>query len=357
MVLIAIFPAPTSQAVEIQDITRIKGQEANRLHGIGLVTGLDGTGGDTKKTNRLKRPLLIMFQEAGFGTQSLDEMAGIDSVAAVEVWCEIPRTGAREGDRFDVHVTTVGDATSLEGGMLLQTPMKPARWLEPYAAAAGPIEIIGENKRHGIVRGGVQMLKDIRTNIMQPGSSTFTLILDSAYAEYPVADAIKNLITQEFSIDEATVGDVWAEVTDNKNIVVHLASWLKDDPSTVISRIMTLDLDSHLLQIPARVMINRKAGTILVTGDVEISAAVINSKGLSITRITPEPVPSSVNPVYETRQNVAVESVSAQTPTQQARLQDLLEALEALKVPFDERISILQEMHKMGVLHAQLIEH
>ncbi|NOG53518.1 MAG: hypothetical protein HND57_04200 [Planctomycetes bacterium] len=346
----------TSSAVEIQDIIRIKGHEANHVRGIGLVTGLDGTGGSTKKSERLKRPLLVMYQEAGFGTQLLDELTGIDTVAAVELWCEVPGTGAREGDRFDVHVTVVGDASSLEGGMLIQTPLKPGRGINPYAVASGPIEIVGTNKRHGIIRGGAQMLQDIRTTAITQGADTVTLVLDTPYAEYPIASTIASHITQEFMIDATTIGNVWAEVEDNKNVVVHLSSWQTEDPASLLGRILTLDIDASLLQVPARVLINKEAGTILVTGNVEISAIVITSRGLTITRIVPEPVATPANPVYETSDHVAVSSTASVTPNATARLDDLLQALESLKVPFDERVTILREMKKMGVLHAQLIE-
>lgn len=349
-------PSGTASAVEIQDIVRVKGHEANYIRGFGLVSGLDGTGGSTKKSERLKRPLLVMYQEAGFGTQLLDELTGIDTVAAVELWCVVPGSGAREGDRFDVHVSVIGDASSLEGGMLIQSPLKPGRGIAPFAIASGPIEIVGTNKRHGIVRNGAQMIRDIRTQAINPATGTVTLVLDTPYAEYPIASTIASHITQEFMIDATTIGNVRAEVEDNKNVVVHLSSWQTEDPSSLLGRILTLDIDASLLQVPARVFINKNAGTILVTGNVEISDTVITSRGLTITRIVPDPVPTPANPVYETREHVAVSATESVTPRSSARLDDLLKALESLKVPFDERVAILREMKKMGVLHAQLTE-
>lgn len=350
------FMTTSSPAILIQDLIRIKGQEPNWLRGIGLVTGLDGTGGSTKKSDRLKRPLLVMYSEAGFGTTNLDEMSGIDSVAAVEIWCEVPGTGAREGDRFDVHVTVVGDATSLEGGMLMQTPLKPGRGLPPFAVASGRIELVGSNNRHGIIHNGAQMLRDIRTALIPPGGDSITLVIDSAYAEWSVAEALASHITQEFMVDASTVGDVVAVAEDNKNIVVHMSSWLLKDPSAIISRIQTLDIDPALLNIPAKVLINREAGIILVTADVEISPIIINSRGLSITRITPQPVATPNNPLIETTDHIKVQSPSSQNSNLSAKLDDLLQALESLKVPFEERVAIIRDLKNVGALKAKIIE-
>src|SRR5690606_22550541 len=76
---------PAAEAVEVQDIVRVKGLERNELIGMGLVTGLDGTGDKTKKSARLARPLFELYRKFGMGVESLDELQGIDSVAVVMV--------------------------------------------------------------------------------------------------------------------------------------------------------------------------------------------------------------------------------------------------------------------------------
>ncbi len=349
--------SPAAIAVDIHDIVRIKGFEESELMGIGLVTGLNKTGDSAKSSGRMARPLAELYKSFGYGLESPMELAGVDSVALVYVTCRIPALGAREGDQVDVVVSTIGDATSLNGGVLVQTWLKSSKFGDIYAWAAGEIELDSTNPRKGVIPRGAQMVRDHRNNPLTAGMSTVTLVLNDAYAGYPVASAIANRITQEYALDESTYGEVWARVDDPKNVILHLAPGQRNDPAAVLAQIMTLSLDAGLIAVPARVVINKDAGTIAVTGDVEISPAIISARGLTITRILPEPVPTVLDPVYSTEHNVQVQATNSVRPAQTAQLDDLLAALESLKVPFDDRVSILREMHRMGVLHAELIEN
>jgi len=356
IVILLVLLAPV-HAVEIHDLVRIKGLEQNELIGVGLVTGLNGTGDSTKKSLRAIRPLAELYRRHGIGVASLDELTGIDSVALVTISCEVPATGTREGDRLDIHISTVGDAKSLAGGTLIWTVLKLGPLPGPFAKASGEIVIDSTNPRKGIIRDGAQLLRDIRVNPLNTESNTMTLVLDDSVASFPVADAVANRITQEFALDEATLGEVWAIADDPKNVIIHISSMQSVEPSSILSQILTLDIDHSLLQLPARVMINKEAGTILVTGDVEISDVVISSRGLTITRIVPKAEPTLDDPVFKTERHVALTTLREDQRPRAARLDDLLQALESLKVPFDDRVSILHEMKKLGVLHAQLIDN
>ena len=99
------------------------------------------------------------------------------------------------------------------------------------------------------------------------------------------------------------------------------------------------------------VVINEKIGSLMMTGDVEISPVVIIHKGLTISTIDPTPVPTPRNPVVNTKEIVAIDTTNAGG----GKLQDLVGALEQLKVPAEERITIVKELHKTGKLHAKLI--
>ena len=106
-----------------------------------------------------------------------------------------------------------------------------------------------------------------------------------------------------------------------------------------------------LLPTEARVQINERTGTLIVTGDVEISPVVISHKGLTITTIEPTPVPTPRAPVVKTKDVVPLDT----TARGGAKLQDLVNALEQLKVPAEDRIVIVKELYKTGMLHAKLI--
>jgi flagellar P-ring protein precursor FlgI len=107
-----------------------------------------------------------------------------------------------------------------------------------------------------------------------------------------------------------------------------------------------------MLPTEARVTINDRTGTLIMTGDVEISPVVISHKGLTITTINPQPIPTPRNPVIDTKDVVALDT----TNQGGGKLQDLVNALDQLRVPAEDRIAIVKELYKTGKLHAKLIE-
>src|SRR5207253_2861913 len=111
----------------------------------------------------------------------------------------------------------------------------------------------------------------------------------------------------------------------------------REHPDSFISRVQQLPV--IMLATEARVTINRKTGTLIVTGDVEISPVVISHKGLTIDTIAPPPVPRPGSPLVTTHQSVALDTANQGG----ARLQDLVNALEQLRVPVEDRITIVKE--------------
>jgi flagellar P-ring protein precursor FlgI len=144
-------------------------------------------------------------------------------------------------------------------------------------------------------------------------------------------------------------GDTIAVAVDPKNVVVQIPLSERDRPDSFISNVLRLPVP--LLPSEARVRINDKTGTIIVTGDVEISPVVISHKGLTITTINPAPVASPRNPLIATHLQVAIDT----TNQGGARLQDLANAFDQLKVPAEDRIDIIKELYETGKLHAKLI--
>src|SRR5439155_13013804 len=137
---------------------------------------------------------------------------------------------------------------------------------------------------------------------------------------------------------------------DPRNVVVTIPQIEREHPDSFISRIQRLPLP--LLPTEARVQINARTGTIVMTGDVEISPVVISHKGLTISTVNPAPVPTPRNPVTTTKDAIALDT----TGTGGAKLNDLVSVLDQLKVPAEDRITIIRELYKTGKLHAKLIE-
>jgi len=120
-------------------------------------------------------------------------------------------------------------------------------------------------------------------------------------------------------------------------------------PDSFIARVQALPLPN--IQTEARVQINEREGTIILTGDVEISPVVIIHRGLTISTINPPPQPSPRNPITTDHTAIPVDTTNAGG----GKLQDLVNALDQLRVPAEDRIAIVKELYKTGKLHAKLI--
>jgi flagellar P-ring protein precursor FlgI len=353
--LLALGASPAA-ATTIQDLARIKGHENNVLTGMGLVVGLDGTGDTSRDSLVAARPYAELWSNYGNAPLTPAELLAADSFAIVQVTMEVPAAGVREGDRLDVHVSTMFNATSLAGGRLVPSPLRlplpDSPDLLPLAIGFGPISVDAANPRGGIVRGGGQMMADIRTNPLS-AAGTLGLVLKDQYAGYPVATTLAAAINDEFSLDG--LAQV-ALVEDAKNIKVLVPGAARNDPAAFIATLLTIAIDSSLIQTEARIVINESRGIILVTGNVEIAPVGITQRGLSINSVAPVPpgfvaaAPGGPPP----RRWASIDTTGRQSRNS-TRLLDLLAAFDQLNVPVEDQIAIIYELRKTGALHAEIV--
>jgi len=331
-------------AVKVADITRLSGQRSNVLTGLGLVVGLKGTGDGGDYLPAIK-PLAGMLSRFADPT-TVKDLSNADNVALVLLSAKVPPNGVRDGDQIDVYVMSQGAAKSLKGGRLFITPMTgPIPDSGIFAMAEGPVQIEDPSTPTvGVVKGGAVMEADMPAQVIDP-NGRFTLILQDPSADWTTASTIAKTINDA----EAADGEVIAVAVDSKNIVVSIPNSERARPDSFISRVRQLPVP--LLPTEARVQINERTGTMVVTGDVEISPVVISHKGLTITTVEPTPVPTPRTPVVKTKELVPLDT----TARGGAKLQDLVNALEQLKVPAEDRIVIVKELYKTGMLHAKLI--
>jgi len=345
--LLILLLAPATLAVKIADITRIGGQRTNLLTGLGLVYGLDGTGdggGFSAAVNPL-REMLAKFND----DVPVKDLASAQNVAVVAITATIPAIGVRNGDHIDVHVTSIGAASSLKGGRLFVTPLQGP---DPndhtvLALAEGPVDIEDPSSPTvGVIRassGGAVMEKDLPARSIDD-NGRFTLIIDDPSASWTMASTIADIIN-----DEEGDGQTLATAFDQKNVIVTIPPDEREHPDAFISRVQLLPV--KIVPTEARVEINTHTGTIIMTGDVEISPVVISHKGLSISTINPSPQPSFAHPQVNTQDVVTVGTDDSSG----GNLEDLVGALEELKVPTEDRIEIVKELYETGKLHAKLI--
>ena len=347
ILIITLLATTTIQAVQVQDLVRLKGSESSKIIGIGLVVGLQGTG-DGGKFMPAMRPLAAVIQQLIDPNVVASELSNAKNVALVSLTATLPATGVREGDLVDVNVSAIGPSKSLAGGRLFLIPMTGPLPNSPiYAFAEGPITIEDPTTPNvGIVERGAQLTRDVMARYIDP-NGRITLILDETNASWPTANNLTNLINGILSPD----GPNLAKAIDQKNIVVQVPTFEQTDPAAFISQILRSYVDPSQISTGARVVVNERTGTIVVTGEVQISPVIISHKGMTITTITPPIIPTELNRLEDDVNFVPVDP-EKRGGTQ---LGDLLAAFNQLKVEAEDRIAIVKELHRSGKLHAQLI--
>jgi flagellar P-ring protein precursor FlgI len=348
--ILAVLPA---QAGDLQEFVRLKGYEGNRLTGLGLVYGLNKTGDSMKDSTITAQPYAQLLANLGNIRTDARNLAKTRSIALVMVTVEIPPTGARTDDRFDVTVGILGTATSLEGGQLLtsflKSPVVPANradWV-PFAIADGELEVSDESPTKGVIRGGARMVRDITLSPFE--GDTVALLLQPAYAGLPTAAALSDLINDELSL--SGYSDV-AKVEDQATIRVRIPQAEQRDAYAFVARLLTFAVPTDIVRTPARIVIDRANKVITVDERVEFRPAAVTAANLRITTITPPIEPTPDQPLADT---VAWAGVSTSDPARQGmKLKTLLDALNELDVPFETQVAIIHSLKRQNALKAEI---
>lgn len=353
LLIVTLAGARSARALSVQDLAMLSGTGESTLWGMGFVIGLPGTG-DPGEFLPLARQLAALLERSGNVIPNIEELAETRNVAMVMVTATVPREGARAGERLDVHVQSMHAAQSLEGGRLFITPLQgPLPGQGVYAFAEGPVVIEGGAPTIGVVRAGAQIADDrnLRMNVID-ASGSLTLVVRPEYAGWPTTKLLANVINQDRRGFRETALDI-ARAIDAKTVRVNIPQEELADPANFIGNVLSIELDPTLLTLPARVIVNERTGSIVVTGAVEISPTVISHRDLVVTTVTPPRPPTPDAPEIERSSVTAVGTVENERTA--AELQDLLEAMKALDVPIEDRIAILAQMHAIGHLHAEFI--
>ena len=347
-----VLGAQTAQGLTLQEMTRLQGHGESVLWGYGIVVGLPGTG---DKSGNVEREQLLakLGETARSPVADLASISNAKNVALVQVSCRVPREGAKAGDRLDCHVMARYDATSLKGGRLFITPlMDPIGQQQVYAYAEGAIMLDDETiPTTGRVRMGSQISTDIDMQVIAP-DGTLTLDIEPQYAGWTTAKLIANSINQ----DRAGIADGATEIAraaDAKSVVVRVPAPELGNPANFIGDIMSIRLDPSLLDLPARVIINEKRSSIVISRDVEITGVAIAHKDLVITELDPPRLPTQDDPDINRSRWTATGTPDFERSS--PKLTDLVRALRQLDVPVADQIDILSKMQREGMLHAQFI--
>ncbi len=333
---------PVVARTVLRNICRIKGQEENVLRGLGLVVGLNGTGelNDPATMRALARAMEIMggpIPQTGLpGTENLRELQRIKNVSLVWVTARVPATGARRGDKLNCDVSAI-NGKSLEGGRLafaaLQGPNTQDHRV--YALAEGRIHLDSlDHPLAGRIHSGCQMEEDVFTPFVEDGH--VTLVLEKNHADFQLASEVAALIHQtHFQQDEEGSR---VRAINASNIVVEIPDEYRTEPVQFISTL--LELPIYQPEPEARVVINERTGSIVISGDVQIGDVVISHGNLVVEATEEQP------PFVD---------VSQEQDGKSAKLKSLVDALNSLKVPNRDAIEIIKNIERNGKLHGRLI--
>jgi flagellar P-ring protein precursor FlgI len=344
---------PADARTLLKNICRIKGQEENSLHGLGLVIGLKGTGdgGDFLPTIRsLATALQLMGTNSSNKPDSID-IKDAKNVALVMVTATIPAAGARQGDLLDCTVCSIGTARSLAGGTLFMTPLqgplvpasvRASNRPSPPRGATSRVYAFAQGLLHNetapnvaTVHKGCRLEEDF-FNVFSK-EDKITLVLDKNHADFQVAQDVAELVNSQLNFQNHD--GVLAKALNAVNVEVLIPPQYRDDPVLFISQVLSLPMiEPHA---EARVVINQRSGSVVIGGDVEIGSVVVTHK----------------NVVIETGDNMALNRFVPLDPekTSTAKLKSLVESLNAVKVPTDDIIDIIKGLERNGKLHGTLI--
>ncbi len=349
--LCALGVVAEARGLTVQELAVLDGTAPDRVWGLGLVIGLQGTG-DSAQTLPMLRQLAQLLENGTNVVPSVEELVKTRNVAMVMVTCALPREGARRGEVYDLRVQALHDSESILGGELFITPLQgPLPGSGVYAFGAGRVEPDGVLETVGLVRQGATISYDIRKRVVD-SAGAIRLHVRPSFAGWTTTRMIASAINQDRQGFDENAPEV-ARAVDGKTVVVQIPAPERGDPSGFISSVLSIRLDSSLLNLPARVIVNSRTGSIVVDGRVEISPVVISHANLVVTTVTPPTAPTPDFP--EVSRTSATAVGRAGTERSAARLEELLDAMRALDVPIEDQIAILAQMHAIGNLHAELI--
>ena len=362
ILLLVILVSTSAAADRIKDLTSLAGVRTNQLVGYGVVVGLAGTGdGNTGITLQSMQSLVSRF---GI-TSDLGGFNG-DNAAAVMITADLPPF-TKPGQAIDVTVSTVGGAESLKGGTLLMSPLLGADG-ETYAIAQGNVVVGGLG-----VEGGdnSSLTVNIPTVGRIPRGATVERLVSTEFlnADYVILNLHQGDFTTANDVSDAineTFGEGTAVPLDKNSVRVVAPN----DPTKKVSFVSVLEnIDVVRSEPPAKIIVNSRTGTLVISGNVKVTPAAVSHGTLSVK------VNENVNieggdaiaigdgaqanagaqAVQDTEIIVEEETAKAFLFDAGVSLNELVDAINAVGATPSDLVAILEALREAGALNAELI--
>lgn len=349
-----------AQGARIKELAHVGGFRSNQLFGYGLVVGLNGTG-DKQNTEFTVQTLANLLQEYNIRVSPND--IRVKNVAAVIVTADVPAF-VQSGTRLDATISSVGDAVSLSGGVLLLTPLKGPDG-RVYAVAQGPVSLGGGftavgvgakiSKNHqtsGRVTSGVLLEREIRSSVVSDAGQ-ISINLDKP--DFTTAKRIAEAISQSPLRVTAHAGSPGV-------VTVAVPGKFMDNPVSFISALESIEIaPDH----PARIVVNERTGTVIIAKNVRIAPVAVAHAGLHIVVKTEQRVsqPNS----FGRGQTVVVPDTNLTVKEPENRqlvelpggagisLNEIVQALNSLGVSPRDLIAVFEALREAGALQAELV--
>jgi len=346
-----------SHGARIKDLTDVRGFRSNQLYGYGIVTGLNGQGDSRIEYTELG--ILNALETLGIRADKADKSRNI---AAVMITAEIGPF-AKEGTKLDLTVSSIGNADSLQGGILLQAPLMGADGTV-YAVAQGPVSIGGltagngggniqvNHPTVGMVTNGALVELEIPTDALSKDSIDLLLRSPDNLTAVKMAEAINNFYPgTSLAVDGGVVN-------------VRMPLEFLGQTTNFIAAVGEIDVKPD---VPAKIIINERTGTIVATQNVRISPVAVSSSNVTIflnpTTGVSQPLPFSRGATEliqgenaELIEEVGrFESIDELDPAGATTVNELATALNKLGLTTREMTSIFQSIKNAGALQAELI--
>lgn len=352
LLLTALSPAPAS-AVRIKDLANFSGVRDNQLVGYGLVVGLGGTG-DTKKSDFTVQSMVNMLENMGVGVDS--SKLTPKNIAAAMVTVKMP-VSAKPGSKLDVTVSSMGDAKSLQGGILLMTPMKGIDG-QVYGLAQGAMALGGFSAEGQAATA----TKNVVTVGRIPNGCTIERGVPFEFNKQN--DLILHLNHNDFSTTQQMVdkindalGGEFARAIDISTIDLKVPGNYANNLVPFMASIENLEISPDS---PAKIVVDEKTGTVVLGRNVRLSKVAVSHGNLQIVvQESPnvsQPGPFSQGETVVTPQtNIGVKEDNRRlVMIEGATLQEMIDGLNAIGATPRDLISILQTLKASGALHAEL---
>ena len=344
-------------SVRVRDLARVRGQEANTVHGIGLLTGLSGTG-DSGTAARIHLSNLLRTANINLDASQLAS----NNIAIVWVEAHLP-PGVKPGRRLDGKVSSIYDAESLVGGSLVWCELTDPTGTTVYATASGSVTVGGFSaegdgatavKNHltvGLVSNGVKVEREVPSRLVTEQGFVY-LDLTSKTGSFGNAVRIADAIDERFGGSAVAMDAMTVRVAVPQGLD-------RSDEVPFVGTLMEIPLEP---EASSRIVINERTGTIVLGEQVRIGRGAITKGNLTVTIAeTPEasqPAPLSggtTEVLPRTDLLIEEEDRGLSLVNGAASLAEVVEVLNVLGVTPRDMIDILQSMAQAGMLHGELI--